>query len=90
MSSPDTLLWDDNPSQVDLLGFVDVAAPVLAALANERLDPVCVGVFGPWGAGKTTVIEMIKRSLEDDDSVADQINSPGLIIQDPHSRPQLF
>ena len=58
------LLWDDNPSPVDLLGFEDVAAPVLGALSSEHLDPVCVGVFGPWGSGKTTVIELIQKMLE--------------------------
>ena len=64
MSSSDTLLWDDNPSPVDLLGFEDVAAPVLDALQSEHLDPVCIGVFGPWGAGKTTVIQLIERAIE--------------------------
>ena len=58
------LLWDDNPSPVDLLGFEDVAAPVLGALSSEHLDPVCVGVFGPWGSGKTTVIELVQKMLE--------------------------
>ena len=59
------LLWDDNPSPVDLLGFEDVAAPVLGALSSEHLDPVCVGVFGPWGSGKTTVIELVQKRLEE-------------------------
>jgi len=47
----DMLLSDDNPSDSDLLGFVDVAAPVLEAIRRGHLDPVCVGVFGPWGSG---------------------------------------
>ena len=62
------LLWDDNPSEVDLLGFDDVAAPVLKALGRKHLDPVCVGVFGPWGAGKTTVIRLIQQALDQDGS----------------------
>jgi hypothetical protein len=31
-------LWPDNPTAVDLLGFADIAAPVLEAIARERLD----------------------------------------------------
>ena len=60
------LLWDDNPSEVDLVGFDDVAAPVLKALGRKHLDPICVGVFGPWGAGKTTVIRLIQQALDQD------------------------
>ncbi len=61
------LLWDDNPSDLDLLGFEDVAVPVLEALNRKHLDPVCVGVFGPWGSGKTTVLQLIQASLEADE-----------------------
>lgn len=65
---PDLLLWDDNPSEIDLLGFADVADAVLEAIRREQLDPVCVGVFGPWGSGKTTVLGLVQRELESDDS----------------------
>ena len=57
-------LWDDNPSDVDLLGFASLVAPAVQALTRPKLDPVCVGVFGPWGAGKTTVAQHVKRELE--------------------------
>ena len=68
MAESQILLWDDNPSNVDLLGFEDVAAPVLEALGQEHLDPVCVGVFGPWGCGKTTVLQLVQGSLVNDSS----------------------
>ena len=69
MPDSEILLWDDNPSSVDLLGFEDVAAPVLEALQRDHLDPVCIGVFGPWGAGKTTVIRLVEQTLADDDGI---------------------
>ena len=63
---PDFLrLWPDNPTALDLLGFEDIAAPVLEAIARERLDPVAVGVFGDWGSGKTTVLEILNEQLKD-------------------------
>lgn len=65
---PDLLLWDDNPSETDLLGFTDVADAVLEAIRMKHLDPVCVGVFGPWGCGKTTVLGLVQKELESDDS----------------------
>ncbi len=58
-------LWDDNPSDIDLLGFSSLVVPAVQALTRPNLDPVCVGVFGPWGAGKTTVAQNIQRVLDD-------------------------
>jgi hypothetical protein len=57
-------LWPDNPTAVDLLGFADIAAPVIEAIRRERLDPVAVGVFGDWGSGKTTILEILNQHLE--------------------------
>lgn len=65
-ATPSSLrLWADNPTALDLLGFADIAQPVLEAVARERLDPVAVGVFGDWGSGKTTVLEIINADLKD-------------------------
>src|SRR6266498_2331928 len=58
-----TPLWSDNPAARDLLGFADIAAPALEALARERLDPVTVGVVGWWGSGKSTILGLIERAL---------------------------
>ncbi len=63
------LLWDDNPSAVDLLGFADVLVPILEAIGKAHLDPVCLGVFGPWGSGKTTVVELLRRALPEEKTV---------------------
>jgi hypothetical protein len=32
-------------------------------LLRERLDPVAVGVFGDWGSGKSTVLEILREKL---------------------------
>lgn len=63
MTTTDTPLWPDNPTAQDLLGFADIAGPVQEALLRERLDPVAVGVFGDWGSGKSTVLEILRARL---------------------------
>lgn len=65
----ETPLWADNPTADDLLGFEDIAEPLLEALGRDRLDPVALGVFGDWGSGKTTVLEIIRKRLAADPSV---------------------
>ncbi len=62
----DIILWDDNPSLVDLLGFDAVVVPVLQAISSPALDPVTIGIHGPWGGGKSTVLGLIAKALADD------------------------
>lgn len=59
-------LWADNPAERDLLGFGDVAAPVEETVLRDRLDPVSIGLIGPWGSGKTTILGILERELERD------------------------
>ncbi len=56
-------LWPDHPSEEDLLGFADIAAPIGEAIRRERLDPVAIGVFGDWGSGKTTVLKLVGKQF---------------------------
>lgn len=65
MTSSHTPLWPDNPNAQDLLGFADIAEPIQEALLRERLDPVAVGVFGDWGSGKSTVLEILRKRLNE-------------------------
>ena len=61
--SSSTPLWPDNPTGQDLLGFADIVDPIEEALLRERLDPVALGVFGDWGSGKSTVLEILRDRL---------------------------
>ncbi|MHB9149814.1 MAG: KAP family P-loop NTPase fold protein [Thermoleophilia bacterium] len=63
-SAPKLPLWDDNPSDIDFLGFDAVAVPILAALESEDLDPLTIGVHAKWGGGKSTILSLIAKSLE--------------------------
>ncbi|BDN82351.1 MULTISPECIES: KAP family P-loop NTPase fold protein [Mycobacterium] len=64
-----TPLWDDNPSEVDLLGFDAVVAPIVDAIVAEELDPLTIGVHAKWGGGKSTVLNLIDDALFDVDGV---------------------
>jgi formylglycine-generating enzyme required for sulfatase activity len=47
----------------DRLKF-DHYAGVLAAIVQEADTPLTLGVFGPWGAGKTSLMRLIKDTLD--------------------------
>jgi len=63
MTPSETPLWPDNPTAQDLLGFSDIAEPIREVLLRDRLDPVAIGVFGDWGSGKSTVLEILQEQL---------------------------
>ena len=69
-------LRDDNPSKVDLLGFEDVVDILESIVTRADLDPVTVGVNAPWGGGKTTVLQLLKRRLDTRDDIFCLLVSP--------------
>lgn len=60
-------IWDDNPSLEDFLGFDAVIAPIRSALATKHVDPLTIGIQSPWGGGKSTLLELLEKSLARDD-----------------------
>jgi len=69
-------LRDDNPSDIDLLGFEDMVDVLEEIVTRADLDPVTVGVNAPWGGGKTTVLHLLKRRLDPRDDVFCLLVSP--------------
>jgi hypothetical protein len=62
-TTPLLALWSDDPAPTDLLSFDAVAATVADALLDPELDPVALGLSGPWGSGKTTVLGLVDQEL---------------------------
>lgn len=62
-------LWDDNPSETDLLGFDAVVAPIVDAIGTDDLDPLTVGVHARWGGGKSTVLRLLRAALNDNSAI---------------------
>jgi KAP family P-loop domain len=64
-----TPLWADNPTALDLLGFADVTAPIAEAVLRDKLDPVTVGIEGDWGSGKSSILAILGKQLDEDPTV---------------------
>ncbi|MCJ2077666.1 P-loop NTPase fold protein [Methylobacterium sp. E-016] len=57
-------MWADTDTDVDYLNYSEVAELVAEMVGSERLLPLSLGVFGTWGTGKSTVLRLVKRELQ--------------------------
>jgi len=49
-----------------LFGFEGYARTLAGLIANkENKTPMVIGIYGPWGSGKTTLMETVRRLLKD-------------------------
>jgi KAP family P-loop domain len=59
-------LLDDNPTTEDRLGFATTADTIVETIKNASRRPLTVGVFGGWGTGKTSLMQMAEARLKGD------------------------
>lgn len=57
------MILSDNETNIDLLNNEAIAKTIVTLLREKPELPVTVGVHGDWGAGKSSVLEMIEASL---------------------------
>jgi len=67
-------MWSDKESSIDYLNFNETAESIKDLITEKELMPISVGVFGNWGAGKSTILELTKSSLEKDNKEYIQIH----------------
>jgi len=55
----------DSAAEKDLLGFEEYAEALVQIIRRpETRAPLVVGVYGPWGSGKSTFMGLVKRKLD--------------------------
>lgn len=60
-------MWSDRESESDFLNFGEVSQLAVDILKTEDMLPVSIGVFGNWGAGKSSLLKFIERDLATDE-----------------------
>ena len=56
-------MWTDNETKTDLIGFKVHADLIRSVVTDENLLPVVLGVFGDWGGGKSSIMQMLEHDL---------------------------
>lgn len=60
-------MWSDKETSKDLLGFNVHASLIKSVVTNEKNLPITIGLYGDWGSGKSSVLEILKEQLKDDE-----------------------
>ncbi|MGG0720390.1 P-loop NTPase fold protein [Robertmurraya massiliosenegalensis] len=60
-------MWADNASKIDMLSYEPYAELLFDIASNERVNPLTIGLFGNWGSGKSTVLNLIQEKIRADD-----------------------
>ena len=57
-------MWSDTETDKDYLNFGEVSQLVVNVLNSPGMLPISIGVFGNWGAGKSSILKLIEKQLE--------------------------
>ncbi|MBT6835834.1 MAG: NTPase [Bacteroidetes bacterium] len=56
-------MWKDSETNIDLLDFDYLVGVTKSIITNDELSPSSIGVYGDWGSGKSSLIEMTLNEL---------------------------
>lgn len=57
------MILTDNETKIDLLNNEAIATTIIGLLRAKPDHPVTIGVHGDWGAGKSSMLEMIESGF---------------------------
>lgn len=61
-------MWKDSETELDFLDYNYLVQSMLDIIKNDSLLPACIGLYGDWGSGKSSLIKMCKSQLESQES----------------------
>lgn len=56
-------MWIDSASNIDMLAYKPFAELLYRIIDNERMNPLTIGLYGSWGAGKSTVLKLTEAII---------------------------
>lgn len=61
-------MWNDIETTTDYLHFSVVSKTVADLIIESGDNPISIGISGSWGAGKSSMVKMIGKDLDDQSS----------------------
>ncbi len=60
-----TSVWADRESEIDYLNFGEVSKMTVDILTAPGMLPISIGIFGNWGAGKSSLLKLVEKELKE-------------------------
>ena len=68
-------MWKDCETKIDFLDFEYLTKTVIDIIRDESLSPSSIGIYGNWGCGKSSLMEMcIDELSKDEDTLCIRFN----------------
>lgn len=61
-------MWKDSETELDFLDYNYLVQSMIEIIRDDSLLPACIGLYGDWGSGKSSLIRMCKSQLETEDN----------------------
>jgi predicted KAP-like P-loop ATPase len=58
-------VWADRESEIDYLNFGEVSKMTVDILTSPGMLPISIGIFGNWGAGKSSLLKLVEKELKE-------------------------
>lgn len=59
-------MWKDSETNIDLLDFDYLIEITKDIILNDELSPSSIGIYGDWGSGKSSLMEMLIADISKD------------------------
>ncbi|WP_026871751.1 KAP family P-loop NTPase fold protein [Inquilinus limosus] len=57
-------MWADTETDIDFLNYSEVAEMVAEMIGDDQLLPLSLGIFGGWGIGKSSTLNLVESLLK--------------------------
>jgi len=61
-------MWPDKETEIDYLNFGYMVDMVADIATNRNLSPSTIGLYGDWGSGKSSLMKLAKKRIEEKSS----------------------
>lgn len=63
------MILSDNETKVDMLNNKAIAKTVVELINESKEKPISIGIHGDWGAGKSSVLEMVEEEFKSNEKI---------------------